>query len=128
MFTARRKASSGPWCRAQRTTVAVPALLVQATEPRVQFFQLLQCAQRLGHLAELALANRNQIENVPVLRDFPTQLVGCCQRLAIAILLGQRSNALDFELNRGWRCGSEIHTAKKSGHRCPLLILREWGT
>ena len=86
--------------------VAMPALLIQATEVRVNLLEAGQRIESLGNLAKIALAHRHEVQRVAIFRQRGEQLMARRQRLGELSSLDQFLDAHDLGLDRRGGGGS----------------------
>ena len=79
--------------------VAVAALLVQEAPARVMALQLLQGSERIRGPMRVPQPERQQVQDIPVLRIRPAQGRGGLHRLGEVPLLEQSTNPLDLGLD-----------------------------
>jgi hypothetical protein len=80
--------------------VTVAALLKQAAEFRLVSLQHGERRQRIGDAAEIALADRDHVEHVAVLRHLAAQRLRRRQRRIIVTALHQLPDAQYLSFNR----------------------------
>src|SRR5512146_2186512 len=81
--------------------VAVPALLVQPAETRIQALEPGYRVERRGNITREALGDRAQVENVTILRHRDQQRLGRAQRRRELPQSEQLAYALNFMLHHG---------------------------
>ena len=87
--------------RLPQRDVAVAALLVEAAEARMQLFKRSQRGERRGNLAEMALCQRPQVQNVAILGHGGEQRVSRPQAGGELALRHQFANAPHLKFHRG---------------------------
>jgi hypothetical protein len=85
--------------RVPRGAVAVAALLIQTGEVSMGGLQALKRRECGGNAPELALADRNDVEHVPVLRRLLKQGAGDGQSLCVRMPVDQSADAANLGLD-----------------------------
>ena len=99
------------------------ALLEGPAETRVKFFEPLQVGERLGNFLQVALRNRDHVQDVAVFRNRGSQAFPRAQRCRVLILLEKRADAqnLRFDGRGNGRCGCDLHHRDKKAGLKPAI-------
>ena len=79
--------------------IAMAALLIKAAEARMQALQAREGIERLGDLAEIALAHGNEVQGITILRCRGQQPITRGQRLGEPLRLNQTLNPHNLRLD-----------------------------